>query len=414
MFNIFKNPTASKRTLHQLVDKDTNKNIILTDSVRLSLDTAQTGKNLNVCLIGGAGAGKTQNYILPNILQANTSYIITDRGGYLLKETGEFLQKQGYVIKVLNLNDIEHSNRYNPFNYIYDKDGNCDESAVIKMAMQLLEGDKNNANYNAMHVLVSALCLYLIEFESKEKRNLENLIKLLFMPILELDKLFSALEKENKYLCQKRYMLFKGIGRLDAEATRIAAHEKLKMFYNPHILDVTNCDDMEIEFIGERKTAIFITLPATNYSISSLANMLIVQIFYTLFIKTESLPNNKLTVPVRFMLDEFANGIYVHDLEKYLAVCGSHNISVNISLQSIEQLKALYKYWDLILNNSDSILFFGSHSVETLKWFSEFICNQISIDKLKALDTDKCVVNIRGVPAFYDKKFNAEERGSLI
>ena len=126
------------RRNNRLTDKKADNNIILTDDVQLSLDTAQTGKNLNVCVVGGAGTGKTWNYVLPNILQANTSYVITDRDGYLLKKTGKFLKEQGYIIKVLNLNDTEHSNHYNPFDYVCDKNGICNEAAVAGMVDTIL------------------------------------------------------------------------------------------------------------------------------------------------------------------------------------------------------------------------------------------------------------------------------------
>ena len=171
------------RRNNRLADKKADNNIILTDDVQLSLDTAQTGKNLNVCVVGGAGMGKTWNYVLPNILQANTSYVITDRDGYLLKKTGKFLKEQGYIIKVLNLNDTEV----------------CNEDTVT---------------------------------------------------------------------------------------------------------------NMELNFIGDRKTAVFITLPTFNHNLNSLSSVLVTQIFNALYRRTESLPNNKLPVHVRFMLDEFTTGLY--------------------------------------------------------------------------------------------------------
>lgn len=134
MFNFLKKVKGNNR----FADKNSDNNIILTDDVQLSLDTAQTGKNLNVCVVGDAGTGKTYNYVLPNILQANTSYVITDRGGYLLNKTGKFLKEQGYIIKVLNLNDTEHSTHYNPFDYVYDNNGVCNEAAVTRMVDTLL------------------------------------------------------------------------------------------------------------------------------------------------------------------------------------------------------------------------------------------------------------------------------------
>lgn len=248
--------------------------------MQLSLNTAQTGRNLNVCVIGGAGTGKTRNYVLPNILQANTSYVITDRDGYLLNKTGKFLKEQGYIIKVLILNDT----------------------------------------------------------------------------------------------------------------TDITNH--------------TQFDDMELDLIGDRKTAVFITLSTFNHSLNFLSSVLVTQIFNALYNRTESLPNNKLPVHVRFMLDDFANSGYIPDLEKHMAVCVHKNISVNIILQCIEQLQTLYEYWDIILGNCDSILFIGGRSIATLKFLSALI--GISVDRLFKLHADECVLNIRELPPFYNKKFDVE------
>lgn len=276
MFNFLKKVKGNNR----FADKNSDNNIILTDDVQLSLDTAQTGKNFNVCVVGGAGMGKTWNYVLPNILQANTSYVITDRDGYLLKKTGKFLKEQGYIIKVLNLNDTEV----------------CNEDTVT---------------------------------------------------------------------------------------------------------------NMELDLIGDRKTAIFITLPTFNNSRNALSSVLVTQIFNALYNRTESLPNNKLPVHVRFMLDEFPNSLYIPDIEKHMAVCVHKNISVNIILQCIEQLQTLYSNWEIILNNCDSLLFLGGRSVETLKRLSAF--TRINIDKLFALNAYECVLNIRELPPIYGKKFDPEK-----
>ncbi len=295
MFNFLKRFKGNNR----FADKNLDNNIILTDDVQLSLDSAQTGKNLNVCVIGGTGMGKIYNYVLPNILQANTSYVITDSDGYLLNKTGKFLKEQGYIIKVLNLNDTEHSNHYNPFDYVCDKNEICDEMSVTKY------------------------------------------------------------------------------------------------------------DDMELNLIGDRKTAIFINVSMSSISCKSLSDVLITRIFNVLYDRAALFPNNQLPIPVRFMLDEFPNSVYISDLEKHSAVCVHKNISVNIILQDIVQLKMLYSNWDIILNNCDSILFLGGRSVGTLKCLSDL--TGINADKLFALHADECVLDIRGLPPFYGKKFNPEK-----
>ncbi len=399
---------------NQLADKVSENNIILTDDVKLSLDTAQTGKNLNVCVIGSTGTGKTRNYVLPNILQANTSYVITDPNGYLLKETGKFLEEQGYKIKVLNLIDMEHSNHYNPFNYIYGNDRIVDKTTVMKMVNLLLSALKNKIDFEKTFLmdmikdLISAICFYLVENENMGNCNLKSIIRLLNMPISELDTIFNVPYDEIYNIYNTNYMLFRKSSKEQAESIRIMILNILQEIIPPDIIKLTEDDDMELDLTGNRKTAIFITMSLAQNKLNFLSDMLLTQIFNVLYVKTESLPNNELPVHVRFMLDEFANSVYIPDLEKHLAVCGSHNISVNITLQCIEQLKTLYKYWDIILNNCGSILFFGCHSVETLKCFSDFIGNQISVDQLKTIDTDKCVLNIHDMPTFYGKKFDVE------
>lgn len=414
MFNFLKKVKGNNR----FADKKADNNIILTDDVQLSLDTAKTGKNLNVCVVSGAGTGKTYNYVLPNILQANTSYVITDRDGYLLKKTGKFLKEQGYIIKVLNLNDTEHSTHYNPFDYVYDNNGVCNDAAVTRMVDTLLIVPKTvtdkafllkQITNDVMCVLVSALCFYLIEMESKENRNFQNVIRLLNMPVSELDEILLMPDKKVKFLCLKRYMLFKESAKTKeiAEAIRIAALNRLSMFTQTDIANLTQYDDMELNLIGDRKTAIFINVSMSSISYNGLSDVLVTQIFNVLYDRVELFPNNQLPVHVRFMLDDFPNSVYIPDLEKHSAVCVHKNISVNIILQCIEQLKTLYSDWEIILNNCDSILFLGGRSVRTLKCLSDFI--GINADKLFALHVDECVLNIRGLPPIYSRKFDPEK-----
>lgn len=416
-----KNKVQAKSNRFALADENPRSNIILTDDVQLSLDTAKTGKNLNVCVFGGGGTGKTRNYVLPNILQANTSYVITDHGGYLLNKTRKFLEEQGYIIKVLNLNDTESSNHYNPFDYVYDENGICNEAAVTRMVEMILAKPKTAAAKTSlasqitddmMGVLVSAICFYLFEMESKENRNFQNVIRLLGMSVSELDEIFLMPDEKIKLLCLQRYMLFRKSANTEevAEALRIEALNRLSVFTQTNITNLTQFDDMELDLIGDRKTAVFITLHSFNHSLNFLSSVLITQIFNALCNRTDSLSNNKLPVHVRLMLDDFANCGYIPDFEKYSAVCGSHNISVNIILQDISQLKTLYKYWDIILNCCDSRLYLGGLNIGTLKNISETVGSPISVDELIAINhNNKCVLYIRYLPIFCSNKFDVEK-----
>lgn len=409
------------RKTNKLADKDIHNNIILTDDVQLSLNPVKTGKNLNVCVFGGGGTGKTQNYVLPNILQANTSYVITDHGGYLLNKTRKFLEEQGYVIKVLNLNDTENSNHYNPFDYVYDKDGVCNEADVTKMVEMILSTPKTVAKKTSlagqitddmMCILVSAICFYLFEMESKENRNFQNVIRLLSMPVSELDEIFLMPDEKVKFLSLKRYILFRKAAKAEeiAEIIRIKALNRLGAFTQTDITNLTQFDDMELDLIGDRKTAVFIPLPTFNHSLNFLTSVLITQIFNVLCGRTKALPNSKLPVHVRFMLDEFANCGYIPDFEKYVAVCGSHNISFNIILQCVEQLQTLYKHWDIILNCCDSRLYLGGLNIGTLHNISETVGSQMSVDEFLEINNhNKCVLNIRDLPTFCGNKFDVEK-----
>lgn len=197
------------------------------------------------------------------------------------------------------------------------------------------------------------------------------------------------LKKTGKFLKEQGYII-KVLNLNDTEICNEAA--------------VTN---MGLNLIGDRKTAIFINVSMFSTSYNCLSNALIAQIFNVLYDRAELFPNNKLPIHVRFMLDEFPNSVYIPDIEKHMAVCVHKNISVNIILQCIEQLQTLYSDWEIILNNCDSILFLGGRSVETLKRLSAF--TGINIDKLFALNAYECVLNIRGLPPIYGKKFDPEK-----
>ena len=279
-----------------------DRNIILTNDVKMSLDTRQTRKNLNVCVIGGSGSGKSRFYVKPNAMQANTSYVMTDPKGELLRATGKFLSEQGYEIKVFNLIDMAHSNNYNPFDYIYDVSGNYSETAVIKMINVLMQNTKKEGSSggdqfwdDSTELLLSALCFYLIEVEDKSKRNFSEVMKLLKMAEVkegeedfksDLDLIFDSLahpenyaensedrkrldglgvadtfgneKSPEDYMCLKYYSDFKKAAGDTLKSIIISVAVRLKAFNLPKVMDLTCCDTLELNLIGDRPTALYI------------------------------------------------------------------------------------------------------------------------------------------------------------
>lgn len=426
--NFIKHTKNKVQAKFALADENIRNNIILADDVQLSLDTAKTGKNLNVCVFGGSGAGKTRNYVLPNILQANTSFVITDHGGYLLNKTRKFLEEQGYVIKVLNLSDTEHSNHYNPFAYLHNEEDIINLAKVITKCEGYKDGDPFLVKCEKL-LYTALIALIYCEFPDEEK-HFGTLLRLInqMCETKEDDETFKnsvdiafeklETEKGENHFAVNCYKKFKLIPEKTAKSILASCAVKLAMFGIEKIEKMTTYDDMELDLIGDRKTAVFILLPmyslfpTSNYSFNFLISLLITQIFNTLYSRANSLANHKLPVHVRFMLDEFSSCGYIPDFEKYIAVCGSRNISFNIILQCVEQLQTLYKYWDIILGNCDSRLYLGYLNVRTLNHISETVDIQMTSDELFRYNMNKsseCILSIRGLPAFCGEKFDVEK-----
>lgn len=304
-----------------------DNNIILTNEVKMSLNTRQTRKNLNVMVIGGSGSGKSRFYVKPNLMQANTSYVCTDPKGELLRSTGKMLEHYGYKIKVFNLIDMAHSHNYNPFNYIYDVDGNYSATAVIKMVNVLMkntqkEGGGGGDQFwdDSTKALLAALCFYLVECESKEKQNFSEVMKLLKKAEVkegsddfqsDLDLIFDALEHpdtythaENQtekmqelnlidlaksakpasqYMCLKYYKDFKKAAGDTAKSILISTAVRLQAFNIPEVMDLTCCDNIHLEMLGDEKTAMFIIIPSSDDTFNFLAAMMYTQLFDVLY-----------------------------------------------------------------------------------------------------------------------------------
>lgn len=460
-----------------------DNNIILTNDVKMSLDTRQTRKNLNVMVIGGSGSGKSRFYVKPNLMQANTSYVCTDPKGELLRSTGKMLESYGYKIKVFNLIDMAHSHNYNPFNYIYDVDGNYSATAVIKMVNVLMkntskEGGGGGDQFwdDSTKALLAALCFYLVECEDKSMQNFSEVMKLLKKAEVkegsddyqsDLDLIFDALEfpdkykteeaehneqfkslnlidlaktakPANRYMCLKYYKDFKKAAGDTAKSILISTAVRLQAFNIPEVMDLTCCDNIHLEIIGDEKTVMYIIIPSSDDTFNFLAAMMYTQLFDVLYDRANFKHGGRLPFHVRCLLDEFANVGTIPRFEELLATMRSMEISANVIIQNLSQLKKMYKdSWENVLGNCDSLLFLGGQEPTTLEHVSKTLGKEtidtrshnrtrgkngstsendgilgrelMTVDELKVMKDNECILFVRGIYPFFCDKFVIEK-----
>lgn len=458
-----------------------DNNVVLTNEVKMSLNTRQTRKNLNVMVIGGSGSGKSRFYVKPNLMQANTSYVCTDPKGELLRSTGKMLEGYGYDIRVFNLIDMAHSNNYNPFEYIYDVDGNYSATAVIKMVNVLMKNtSKENSGGDqfwddSTKALLAALCFYLVECEDKSRQNFSEVMKLLKKAevkegdeayMSDLDLIFDALEepekyteeagefdkrvkelnlidlaqkskKPHEYMCLKYYKDFKKAAGDTAKSILISTAVRLQAFNIPEVMDLTCCDNIHLETIGDRPTAMFIIIPSSDDTFNFLAAMMYTQLFDVLYDRANFKFGGRLPVHVRCLLDEFANIGNIPRFEELLATMRSMEISANIIIQNLSQLKKMYKdSWENVLGNCDSLLFLGGQEPTTLEHISKTLGKEtidtrshnrtrgrqgstsendgilgrelMTVDELKTMKDNECILFVRGIYPFFCNKYKIE------
>ena len=460
-----------------------DNNIILTNDVKMSLNTRQTRKNLNVMVIGGSGSGKSRFYVKPNLMQANTSYVCTDPKGELLRSTGKMLKSYGYKIKVFNLIDMDHSHNYNPFNYIYDVDGNYSATAVIKMVNVLMkntskEGGGGGDQFwdDSTKALLAALCFYLVECEDKSMQNFSEVMKLLKKAEVkegsddyqsDLDLIFDALEFPEKYqteeaehneqfkslnlidlaksakpasqyMCLKYYKDFKKAAGDTAKSILISTAVRLQAFNIPEVMDLTCCDNIHLEMIGDEKTVMYIIIPSSDDTFNFLAAMMYTQLFDVLYDRANFKHGGRLPFHVRCLLDEFANVGTIPRFEELLATMRSMEISANVIIQNLSQLKKMYKdSWENVLGNCDSLLFLGGQEPTTLEHVSKTLGKEtidtrshnrtrgrngstsendgilgrelMTVDELKVMKDNECILFVRGIYPFFCIKFVIEK-----
>lgn len=359
------------------------ENKLLTQHVRMGLDTHKHRRNLNTVVIGGSGAGKTRFYAKPNLCQANTSFVILDPKGELLRDTGHLLEKKGYEVRVLDLLNMEKSFCYNPF--VYLRDDNDVQRLVTNLFKSTTPKDsKSNDPFwdTAASMLLMAFVLYLKYEALPEEQNFTMVMELLRAAEVReedeeyqspVDELFDRLEmKQPGHIAVKYYRDYRSGSAKTLKSIQITLAARLEKFNLRTLSALTATDELDLPSLGEKKVALFALIPDNDTSFNFLVSILYTQIFQQLFHLADHKYGGGLPVPVHFLMDEFANVSLPDDFDKLLATMRSRNISVSIILQNIAQLKALFeKQWESILGNCDELLYLGGNEASTHKLISE-------------------------------------------
>ena len=429
-------------------------NIILTQRVRLGMDGYKTQRNMNILVIGGSGSGKTRYFCKPGLYSANCSYLVTDPKGELLKAAGGLLLSLGYEVRVFNLIDPEQSDCYNPFVYVRE------EKDVLSLIDNLIKNTTpRNASSNdpfwekAEVALDSALMLYLIHEAPQDEQNFETMIYMMnFADVREedeqyrspLDMLFRALEEEQPaHVAVKQYKVFKQAAGKTAKSILVTAAVRLAAFNIPQYAAMTSMDEMDFGSLGERKRAIFCVIPVNDSSMNYLVGMLYTQCFQELYRRADLKYNGRLPVPVRVIQDEWANVAQPESYPKILATCRSYNIGLNIIVQNVQQIKALYeKEHESIIGNCDTLLFLGGgNEPASLEFIVKLLGREtlatrtrgltkgrngssttnyqqtgrdlMTIDEVRKLDTNKAILFIRGEDPVIDRKYNLKRHPNI-
>ena len=361
------------------------QNKLLTQNVALGLNGRKHRRNLNILVCGGSGAGKTRFYCKPNLMQANTSYVVLDPKGEIARDTGNLLLKQGYEVKVLDLINMEKSHCYNPFVYI--KDDNDVQKLVTNLFKSTTpKGSQTNDPFwdTSAEMLLSSLVYYLFSEAPMEEQNFSMVMEMLRAGEVKedddnylspLDILFAKLELENPdHIALKYYKDYHSGSAKTLKSIQITLASRLQKFNLSSLASLTITDEMELESFGEKKTALFAIIPDNDPSFNFIVSILYTQLFQQLFYVADHKYGGRLPVHVHFVMDEFANVSLPDDFEKILSVMRSREVSVSIILQNLAQLKALFeKQWESIVGNCDTFLYLGGNEQSTFKYVSELM-----------------------------------------
>lgn len=434
-------------------DRD-GKNVILTKRVSIGLDGYKHRRNLNILVVGGSGSGKTRFFCKPGIMSVNCSYLIVDPKGEMLRSTGYLLKDEGYDIKVFDLIHPRQSDGYNPFTYIRD------DPDVLKLMDNLVKnttppkGASNDPFWEKAEIaLDSALMLYLLYEAPVEEQNFEMLMFMLECArVMEedeqyqspLDLLFQTLEERDpSHIAVREYKVYKQAAGKTAKSILVTASVRLAAFIFPQYAAMMQTDEMDFASMGERKRAIFCVIPVNDGSMNYLVSMLLTQCFQQLYLRADERYNGRLPVPVRVIQDEWANVAQPDSYPKVLATCRSYNIGINIIVQNIQSIKALYKdEWEGIIGNCDTLLFLGGGNEPTsLEFVSKLLGKEtvhtrtrgqtkgrsgsssvnyqqtgrdlMTPDEIRMLPADDALLFIRGEKPVRDKKYNIKKHPNV-
>ena len=365
----------------QFAQKDS---IPLTQHVRLGLDTHKHRRSLNVLVIGGSGAAKTRSFVLPNILTANTNYVITDPKSEVLLATGGYLKEQGYDVRVLNLVNLEQSDGYNPFRYLRD------EKDVLKLVNNLIQSTTPKGSHEsdpfwtkAETALLQAIILMLFQDAPEYEQNFSMVMRVLeYAEVREedeghvspLDLLFESIERRRPdSVAVRQYKVFKLAAGKTAKSILVSTAVRLAPFNLPQIQALTNHDDMDLYTLGEKKVALYAVIPDNDNTLNFLVSLLYAQAFQALYYSADQIHHGPLPRHVRFVLDEFA-AMPLPGFTRELATMRSRSISASVIIQNMAQIKELYKdSWETIPGNCDTILYLGGNESSTHKYVSEML-----------------------------------------
>ena len=365
----------------QFAQKDS---IPLTQHVRLGLDTHKHRRSLNVLVIGGSGAAKTRSFVLPNILTANTNYVITDPKSEVLLATGGYLKEQGYDVRVLNLVNLEQSDGYNPFRYLRD------EKDVLKLVNNLIQSTTPKGSHEsdpfwtkAETALLQAIILMLFQEAPEYEQNFSMVMRVLeYAEVREedeghvspLDLLFESIERRKPdSVAVRQYKVFKLAAGKTAKSILVSTAVRLAPFNLPQIQALTDHDDMDLYTLGEKKVALYAVIPDNDNTFNFLVSLLYAQAFQALYYSADQIHHGPLPRHVRFVLDEFA-AMPLPGFTRELATMRSRSISASVIIQNMAQIKELYKdSWETIPGNCDTILYLGGNESSTHKYVSEML-----------------------------------------
>jgi type IV secretion system protein VirD4 len=421
-------------------------NVILTQNIKLGMDTHKHRRNLNVLVVGGSGSGKTRFYAKPNLMQANCSFIVADPKGEILRDVGPLLEQKGLDITVFDLINMELSDGYNPLTYLRDdKDALKLVSNLIKNTTPKTSKSDDPFWEKAESALLTALILYLIHEAPENEQNFSTIMIMIENAGAReddesyqspLDMLFDALEEiEPEHIALKQYKIFKQAAGKTAKSILISAAVRLAAFNLPEISRITSHDDMDLGSLGERKRAVFCVIPDNDASFNYLVGMLYTQAFQELYYKADHECDGRLPIPVRLIMDEFANIALPDDFERILATMRSREISVSIIIQNMAQLKALFKEsWENITGNCDTLLYLGGNEQSTHEYISKMLGKAtidtrthgrtkghngssstnfqntgrelLTIDEVRQMDNENALLFIRGERPVMDKKYD--------